>query len=357
MRSHASLRLFVSLLAVALLLPAASAWATSTPNPIAGPGAGVNPAPPSTARGLVPAGVSVAGHDLGGMTETQARSVINAYVTTAGLPALTIKAPDHTFTLLAGRVLYPDVMAMVDAAYASRLTPVGGFAPVKIAPIYGVNGPAVARFVASLPPQIDRSGIDARWALSGNRLKLVASRTGRRTDVNGARSAVLTALLREAGTRTVQPAVTLPVTVTQPKVTEKQLGRAILVVLSERRVRLYDTVSGGSIIRSYGCAVGQPAWPTPTGLFHIVQKRYMPTWVNPGDSWGAGMPPSIPPGPGNPLGTRAMNLDAPGIRIHGTENVDSIGTAASHGCIRLVRHDVEQLYDLVVVGTPVFIVK
>ena len=69
------------------------------------------------------------------------------------------------------------------------------------------------------------------------------------------------------------------------------------------------------------------------------------------------MPSYIGPGPSNPLGTRALYLDAPGIRIHGTNNIASVGTPASHGCMRMVRHDVEDLYPRVPVGTPIWIVK
>lgn len=69
------------------------------------------------------------------------------------------------------------------------------------------------------------------------------------------------------------------------------------------------------------------------------------------------MPRFIPPGPNNPLGTRALNLNVSGIRIHGTPNVASIGTAASHGCVRMVRRDIEELYELVDVGTRVLIVR
>jgi len=89
-----------------------------------------------------------------------------------------------------------------------------------------------------------------------------------------------------------------------------------------------------------------------------VQKRYRPTWSNPApNGWGKGMPASIPPGPSNPLGTRALNLNASGIRIHGTNKDGSIGRAASHGCMRMHRWDIEDLYERVEVGTPVLIVR
>jgi L,D-transpeptidase ErfK/SrfK len=87
-----------------------------------------------------------------------------------------------------------------------------------------------------------------------------------------------------------------------------------------------------------------------------VDKRENPTWYNPApDTWGADLPESIGPGPGNPLGTRAMYLNAPGIRIHGTWDDSSIGTAASHGCIRMHVQDSEELYPLVPIGTPVLV--
>jgi hypothetical protein len=80
----------------------------------------------------------------------------------------------------------------------------------------------------------------------------------------------------------------------------------------------------------------------------------MPTWVNPApDTWGADMPESIPPGPGNPLGLRAINWSAPAIRFHGTSATYSLGYNASHGCVRMANEDVIQLYDMVEVGTPI----
>ncbi|HEX2030631.1 MAG TPA: L,D-transpeptidase, partial [Actinomycetota bacterium] len=98
-------------------------------------------------------------------------------------------------------------------------------------------------------------------------------------------------------------------------------------------------------------------YPTPQGEWTIINKAENPTWINPApDGWGAGLPLSIPGGPSNPLGTRALYLDAPGIRIHGTADSGSVGTYASHGCVRMHRSDVEELYEIVPIGTAVHIV-
>ena len=89
----------------------------------------------------------------------------------------------------------------------------------------------------------------------------------------------------------------------------------------------------------------------------------MPRWTNPGGRWGIGMPPSIGPGPNNPLGTRALYVYKgkrdTGVRMHGvppSEN-SSIGHAKSHGCLRMVRKDVENFFPRVTVGTIVYIIK
>ena len=110
--------------------------------------------------------------------------------------------------------------------------------------------------------------------------------------------------------------------------------------------------------KTYTVATGTARYPTPKGKFSIVLKRRNPVWVNPDPTgWGASLPPRIPAGPGNPLGTRAMNLNTPGIRIHGTSNVASLGTSASHGCIRMAIPDAEELFEKVDQGTPVVIIQ
>jgi lipoprotein-anchoring transpeptidase ErfK/SrfK len=138
------------------------------------------------------------------------------------------------------------------------------------------------------------------------------------------------------------------------KITAANIGKAIIVDESRRTVRLY---SGARVEKGYRCAVGQPRYPTPKGTFKIIAKAMNPAWHNPGSDWARSMPAYIPPGPSNPLGTRALYLNVSGIRIHGTNKISSIGTAASHGCIRMANSDIENLYPRVPVGIPVFIIK
>jgi len=127
----------------------------------------------------------------------------------------------------------------------------------------------------------------------------------------------------------------------------------LVLDISERCLYLYE---GGMVTKTYRVAVGTPRYPTPLGTYKITSKRKNPTWYNPHKTWSKDMPPFIPPGPGNPLGPRALNLSASGIRIHGTPQVWSIGRAASHGCIRMRPSDVIDLYPRVSVGAPIDII-
>ena len=135
--------------------------------------------------------------------------------------------------------------------------------------------------------------------------------------------------------------------------TLKYLLGYVRIDLSERKLSLYG--GDDQLIKFYRVAVGMAAHPTPTGKFRIISKAKNPTWNPPDSAWAAGMGP-VPPGPGNPLGTRWMGLNSPGIGMHGTPAPSSIGTAASHGCIRMKIPEAEDLFDRVFVGTPVEIV-
>ena len=138
------------------------------------------------------------------------------------------------------------------------------------------------------------------------------------------------------------------------RVREETMLPTIVVHVDTNRLDLYE---GFQVTRSWDVATAKPGWVTPVGEWSLYQKRENPTWYNPAlDSWGASMPAVVPGGPGNPMGTRALYITAPGlIRIHGTTSPDSIGRYASHGCIRMHNEQVEELYDLVPVGAKVII--
>jgi lipoprotein-anchoring transpeptidase ErfK/SrfK len=139
-----------------------------------------------------------------------------------------------------------------------------------------------------------------------------------------------------------------------PKINERTIAPTIVVHVDTNRLDLYE---GFQVTHSWDVATAKPGWTTPVGEWSLYQKRENPTWYNPAlDSWGAGLPAVVPGGPGNPMGTRALYITAPGlIRIHGTTSPDSIGRYASHGCIRMHNEQVEELYDLVPVGAKVII--
>jgi lipoprotein-anchoring transpeptidase ErfK/SrfK len=139
----------------------------------------------------------------------------------------------------------------------------------------------------------------------------------------------------------------------QPDVTAANFGPVIVIKRDSHTLNLFN---GSSLVRSLPVATGQAAYPTPTGNWSIVDMQVNPWWrPPPGAAWAAGAQP-IPPGPGNPLGTRWMGLSAPGVGIHATPDDASIGYSASHGCIRMHLADAEWLYGQVHIGTPVFIV-
>jgi L,D-transpeptidase ErfK/SrfK len=122
----------------------------------------------------------------------------------------------------------------------------------------------------------------------------------------------------------------------------RQAQQRIVVSIPDRKLVLID---GDRVVRTYDVAVGKASTPTPEGEFQIINHIQNPTY------YGTGV--VIGPGTGNPLGTRWMGLSAKGYGIHGTNVPSSIGKAASHGCIRMRQQDLEELFDLVKVGTTV----
>ena len=121
-----------------------------------------------------------------------------------------------------------------------------------------------------------------------------------------------------------------------------QVKRTIVVSLEDRKLAL---VEDGQVVKVYTVSVGKPSTPSPVGTFTIQRRVKNPVYQHDGKA--------IQPGPANPVGTRWMGLSVKGYGIHGTNEPKSIGKAASHGCIRMARKDLEEMYEMVHVGDSV----
>ena len=151
-----------------------------------------------------------------------------------------------------------------------------------------------------------------------------------------AMAAVIFATTASAQQQTAQPAAAEQTSAPQ---------REIIVSLEDRKLAL---VENGEVKKIYTVSVGKKSTPSPEGTFTIQRRVANPTYHHDGQT--------IPPGPNNPVGTRWMGLSKPGYGIHGTNEPRSIGKAASHGCIRMARTDLEEFYKLVAVGDTVHLI-
>ena len=211
------------------------------------------------------------------------------------------------------------------------------------------NRPAVVRrYVAALAERFHRDPVNSVLELRGIAPFVNAGDSGRDLERAKATRAILFALGHNQR-RPVRLAVKrLPQTVSR-----SSFGPVIVIRRGSNELHLYH---GMEPWRTFQVATGQSAYPTPLGHWEIVEMWRDPWWIPPNSSWAKGAKP-IPPGPGNPLGTRWMGLSASAVGIHGTPDAASIGYSASHGCIRMHIWEAEWLFDHVHVGTPVFIVS
>jgi len=127
--------------------------------------------------------------------------------------------------------------------------------------------------------------------------------------------------------------------------TSEVTKRVIVVSLEDRKLAL---VEDGQVKKVYSVAVGKPSTPSPEGTFTIERRVANPVYHHGGKT--------VLPGPMNPVGTRWMGLNKHGYGIHGTNEPRSIGKAASHGCIRMAKSDLEEIYGLVAEGDTVELV-
>jgi lipoprotein-anchoring transpeptidase ErfK/SrfK len=180
-----------------------------------------------------------------------------------------------------------------------------------------------------------------------------ASKSGREMDDKGLAKALALALADPRAARQVRPKRKVVRAAVRMKDLARRYGTVVTISKGAFRLRLFKRLK---FVKSYGVAVGLPAYPTPSGLFSIANKAVNPPWTAPDSPWaGAYRNETVPGGSAeNPLKARWMGI-VNGVGIHGTGEPGSIGSRASHGCIRMTVPDVIDLYPRVPVGTPVLI--
>jgi lipoprotein-anchoring transpeptidase ErfK/SrfK len=285
-------------------------------------------------------GVTVGGAYVGGMSAAEAEEVLTRHAARPVMVAFQGEAWRYTPETLGAQA---DVDAAVRAALA---------APARADLELGVevDRKRLQRWTKRFADAFDEKRKDAKIVLRGDRPTVVDGRVGRKLPRVAARVTILTAL--ESGRRVVE----LPARVLEPRVTKEEVGLAIVIKRASNKLVLYRPggPKGMKVKRRFGVATGQASYPTPLGSFEIVTMQRNPWWRPPDSDWAEGAEP-IPPGPGNPLGTRWMGLSAPAVGIHGTPDAASIGYSASHGCIRMLVPEAEWLFERVEQGTPVYI--
>lgn len=309
--------------------------------------------------GEMPPGVSVAGVDVSHLSREDAVSKCKNSLAEVSEKPLTIKVDDEEYKITPAEIgLELDFKKMVEEAYrrgwsvnpAERLLRRLINRPKKINVWLMANkdNEALKAFVERALAHINRPPHNAYVDVTSGEPVIVPAKDGRYADFDDVYEAAGRAICTKG--RTVEVIVGR----TPAEINDSVFGKLIVINLAAHTLTLYEREKP---LARYPVACGSPAYPSPPGIWKIVSKQKNPAWRNPGTAWAASMPPYIPPGPGNPLGTRALALNASGVLIHGTPSPWSVGRSVSHGCIRMYMRDVEALFEMVEVNTPVYIIK
>lgn len=301
-------------------------------------------------------GTTIAGVDVGGMTQQSALKKVQASLSDELSREVTVtwrkQHWSRTARQLGARTNAKGVIANVAESQSSMtwrewagLRWFGERSNVEADVKIAHPRKPVVQWANAIAAKVDRKPRDAELSLDDG-LQIRPHRLGR--DVRN-KKVVAAAMASLRGK--LRP-IPLEVRAIKPDVKSSAFKQVLFLDQSDHKLTLY---LNGKLHKSWIVAVGTGDYPTPTGRYEVSLKRYMPTWVNPDpDGWGKDLPESIPPGLGNPLGLRALNWSAPGaIRFHGTQAIDSLGTDASHGCVRMSNAAVVELYDLVDEGAVI----
>lgn len=308
------------------------------------------------------AGVRIAGVDVSGLSAGRARTRVQAAIGRELRRPVTVRWHGRRFVLRARAAhLRADVGAAVDEALArsregSVLTRTsrslrGASIHANLRPRIGYSPGAVTRLVRAVAGAVDKAPQEARVAFAATGPSIQRGRVGRTLEREKLHSAVAAALVG-AGPRRIRA----PVDVVRPAHSTAALAAKYptLIVIDREHFHL-SLYKDLRLQKTYTVAVGQQGLETPAGLYHILDKQVDPSWHVPNSAWAGSLAGKvIPPGPDDPIKARWMAVFN-GAGIHGTDELYSLGQAASHGCIRMAIPDVIQLYDETPLGTPVYI--
>jgi lipoprotein-anchoring transpeptidase ErfK/SrfK len=314
--------------------------------------------------GVIANDVRVGPVDVSGMTRAQARAAISGDLLEPLHEPLVVQAAGRPFGLSAREAhVSANVGAMVDEAL--RRSREGGVLArtwraisgrgvgATVTPVVSYSRRALRRTVERVRVAVSRPALDAKVNFTPANLTIRQAQIGRTIDTAKLRADIGRALVAETQRRIV----TAPIKRIQPKVTGEKLADEYPTVLTVDRggfrLSLFKDLKR---VRVYPIAVGQAGLETPAGLYKIQNKAVNPAWHVPNSPWAGSLAGTVIPGgaPNNPIKARWLGV-YDGVGVHGTDARGSIGSNASHGCIRMLIEDVERLYDQVPVGTPIFI--
>jgi lipoprotein-anchoring transpeptidase ErfK/SrfK len=283
-------------------------------------------------------GVSIGGVNVGDLTADEAIVEVNA----AFAEPLVLIAPRSRLAVTPKRL---GAVAAVRAAVTRALTaPAGTVLKLRVS----LSRTRTSNYLALVARRFGRKPVDSQLVLRDMRPWVSKQQTGRALRRQRAMASIFTALAANE-----RLPLRLEFLELKPRITRSSIGPVIVIRRGSNRLYLYK---GMRFQRVFGVATGQSIYPTPLGRWSVVVKWRNPWWYPPNSDWAKGEKP-VPPGPGNPLGTRWMGLSASGVGIHGTPDDASIGYSASHGCIRMHISDAEWLFNHVNIGTTVFVVS
>jgi len=312
----------------------------------------------------IAAGIRIGTVDVGGLDSRAAAERVHRFAVAPRRRDLTVRAGGRTFVLPAAKLrVTADVEGAVDRALAdsrrgwlgSRVVRdlTGGRVDEQIALVThyapGVIGP-LAEQVATTTL---RKPVDAMVVPTARGLTQKPAKPGLAIDTRALRD-----MLARAAANVSRPAeITAPTREVEAKVQTSDLAKKyasyIVVDRKAHKLRFFRHLT---LFKTYGIAVGRAGLETPAGLYEIQWKETNPKWRVPNSEWAGKLAgKTIPAGPGNPIQARWMAFNG-GAGIHGTSDDASIGTNASHGCVRMHVPDVISLYARSPVGTPVYVV-